>query len=69
MAFTTYVRGWGGHVHAFLLDDGDGLILIDALYDTDAHRLHGPNLVKNPGVRSGRHLIGRSASPGRIVEK
>ena len=25
----------GGHVHAFLLDDGDGITLIDALYDTD----------------------------------
>src|ERR1022692_1635928 len=29
----------GGHVHAFLLDDGDGITLIDALYDTDAHRI------------------------------
>ncbi len=27
----------GGHVHAFLLDDGDGLTLIDTLYDDDAH--------------------------------
>jgi hydroxyacylglutathione hydrolase len=26
----------GGHVHAFLLDDGQSLTLIDALYDTDA---------------------------------
>lgn len=26
----------GGHVHAFLLDDGDGLTLIDSLYDSDA---------------------------------
>jgi glyoxylase-like metal-dependent hydrolase (beta-lactamase superfamily II) len=25
----------GGHVHAFLLDDGKGITLIDALYDTD----------------------------------
>lgn len=25
----------GGHVHAFLLDDGNGLTLIDALYDKD----------------------------------
>jgi glyoxylase-like metal-dependent hydrolase (beta-lactamase superfamily II) len=25
----------GGHVHAFLLDDGAGLTLIDTLYDTD----------------------------------
>lgn len=29
----------GGHVHAFLIDDGDGLTLIDTLYDTDAHRV------------------------------
>lgn len=29
----------GGRVHAFLLDDGTGLTLIDTLYDTDAHRL------------------------------
>ena len=29
----------GGRVHAFLLDDGSGLTLIDTLYDTDAHRL------------------------------
>lgn len=26
----------GGHVHAFLLDDGEGLTLIDSLFDTDA---------------------------------
>jgi glyoxylase-like metal-dependent hydrolase (beta-lactamase superfamily II) len=26
----------GGHVHAFLLDDGKSLTLIDALYDSDA---------------------------------
>ena len=26
----------GGHVHAFLLDDGNGITLIDALFDTDA---------------------------------
>lgn len=29
----------GGHVHAFLLDDGNELTLIDTLYDTDGHRL------------------------------
>ena len=27
----------GGHVHAYLLDDGQGLTLIDTLYDDDAH--------------------------------
>src|SRR5208283_6039810 len=35
-----YVRQtMGGHVHAFLLDDGNGITLIDALYDNDAHRI------------------------------
>ena len=29
----------GGHVHAFLLDDGTGLTLVDTLYDTDARRV------------------------------
>jgi glyoxylase-like metal-dependent hydrolase (beta-lactamase superfamily II) len=29
----------GGRVHAFLLDDGEGLTLIDTLYDTDGHRV------------------------------
>ena len=29
----------GGRVHAFLLDDGNGLTLIDTLYDTDGHRV------------------------------
>ncbi|MCA9871353.1 MAG: MBL fold metallo-hydrolase, partial [Anaerolineae bacterium] len=29
----------GAYVHAFLLDDGNGLTLIDTLYDTDAHRI------------------------------
>ena len=29
----------GGHVHAFLLDDGRDLTLIDTLFDTDARRI------------------------------
>jgi glyoxylase-like metal-dependent hydrolase (beta-lactamase superfamily II) len=29
----------GGRVHAFLLDDGEGLTLIDTLFDTDGHRV------------------------------
>ncbi len=29
----------GAYVHAFLLDDGQGLTLVDTLYDTDAHRI------------------------------
>ena len=37
-----YVRqNMGGHVHAFLLDDGDGITLIDAMYDTEPHRILG----------------------------
>ena len=29
----------GGHVHAFLLDDGQGLTLIDTMYDDDARHV------------------------------
>ena len=29
----------GGHVHAFLLDEGTELTLIDTLFDTDARRV------------------------------
>lgn len=29
----------GANVHAFLLDDGNGLTLIDTLYDSDGHRI------------------------------
>ncbi|MBA2783641.1 MAG: MBL fold metallo-hydrolase, partial [Rubrobacteraceae bacterium] len=29
----------GGHVHAFLLDEGTALTLIDTLFDTDARRI------------------------------
>jgi glyoxylase-like metal-dependent hydrolase (beta-lactamase superfamily II) len=29
----------GGRVHAFLLDDGQDLTLIDSLYDTDGQRI------------------------------
>jgi glyoxylase-like metal-dependent hydrolase (beta-lactamase superfamily II) len=32
-------QGKGGQVHAFLLDDGEGLTLIDTLFDTDAGRV------------------------------
>jgi hypothetical protein len=33
----------GGHVHAFLLDDGIELTLIETLFDTDAGRV-----IENP---------------------
>ena len=32
-------QSMGGNVHAFLLDDGKELTLIDSLFDTDAHRV------------------------------
>jgi glyoxylase-like metal-dependent hydrolase (beta-lactamase superfamily II) len=35
-----YVRqNMGGDVHAFLLDDGNSITMIDALYDTEPHRI------------------------------
>jgi glyoxylase-like metal-dependent hydrolase (beta-lactamase superfamily II) len=45
----------GGHVHAYLLDDGSGLTLIDTLFDTDGARIlraieqigHGVTDLKN----------------------
>lgn len=38
----------GGHVHAFLLDDGNGITLIDALYDTE------PNIILDEIKAMGR---------------
>lgn len=32
-------QAMGGHVHAYLIDDGVGLTLIDTLYDTDGRRV------------------------------
>ena len=29
----------GGHVHSFLLDDGNGITLLDALYDSDGQMI------------------------------
>jgi glyoxylase-like metal-dependent hydrolase (beta-lactamase superfamily II) len=46
----------GGNVHAFLLDDGDGLTLIDTLFDTDA----GP-------IRRQIGAIGRSLADLRRI--
>lgn len=33
-------QSMGGNVHAFLLDDGKELTLIDSLFDADAYRSH-----------------------------
>ena len=46
----------GGHVHAFLLDDGDALTLIDTLFDTDAHRVLAAAAAAEPaGDRPASH--------------
>lgn len=47
----------GGRVHAFLLDDGHGLTLIDTLYDTDARQVLA--LLKRLGrdVTDLRHIV------------
>jgi hypothetical protein len=42
----------GGHVHAFLLDDGQSLTLIDSLYDDDGN-----------GVLAEVQRIGKSSIP------
>ena len=34
-----------GQIHAYLLDDGKGLTVIDTLFDTDAHLML--NLIKS----------------------
>ncbi len=47
----------GGRVHAFLLDDGRDLTLIDTLFDTDAHRvLAALRRLKRP-VTDLRHIL------------
>jgi glyoxylase-like metal-dependent hydrolase (beta-lactamase superfamily II) len=47
----------GGHVHAFLLDDGTNLTLIDTLFDTGARRVL--DLIKSMGrtVKDLRHIV------------
>ena len=61
----------GGRVHAFLLDDGHGLTLIDTLYDTDGDRVlsairrlgRAPNDLKHIALTHGHrsHLGGLAA--------
>jgi len=47
----------GGHVHAFLLDDGAGLTLIDTLFDTDARQIL--NRIKSIGyeIQDLKHIV------------
>lgn len=47
----------GGNVHAFLLDDGNGLTLIDTLFDTDAHRILAQLQAIGKSVHDIKHII------------
>ena len=53
----------GGHVHAFLLEDGEDLTLIDTLYDTDGHRVRE----EIAAIGRGRASSATSSSRMRIV--
>jgi glyoxylase-like metal-dependent hydrolase (beta-lactamase superfamily II) len=64
----------GGHVHAFLLDDGHGLTVIDTLFDTDGGRIlsainrlgHTPSDLKQIVLTHGhRSHLGALAAPKR----
>jgi len=47
----------GGNVHAFLLDDGKELTLIDSLFDTDAHRVIAQVEAIGKKVQDIKHII------------
>lgn len=47
----------GGRVHAFLVDDGTSLTLIDTLYDTDANFIVKVIEQMGRGVRDLKHII------------
>ena len=47
----------GGHVHAFLLDDGKDLTLIDTLFDTDAGRILDRISALGKSVGDLKHII------------
>ena len=47
----------GGHVHAFLLDDGTDLTLIDTLFDTDAGRIIDRISAIGKGVEDLKHVV------------
>ncbi len=47
----------GGNVHAYLFDDGNGLTLIDTLFDTDAHRILAQVQAIGKTVHDIKHII------------
>jgi glyoxylase-like metal-dependent hydrolase (beta-lactamase superfamily II) len=47
----------GGHVHAFLLDDGEDLTLIDTLFDTDAGRILDRISALGKSVEDLKHIV------------
>ena len=47
----------GGNVHAFLLDNGNGLTLVDTLFDADAHRILAQVQAIGKTVRDIKHII------------
>jgi glyoxylase-like metal-dependent hydrolase (beta-lactamase superfamily II) len=47
----------GANVHAFLLDDGTGLTLIDTLFDNDAHRILDQLAALGKTVTDIKHII------------
>jgi len=47
----------GGNVHAYLLDDGNGLTLVDTLFDQDAHRVLSQVQAIGKTVQDIRHII------------
>jgi len=47
----------GGNVHAFLLDNGKELTLVDTLFDTDAHRILEQVQALGKDVQDIKHII------------
>ena len=47
----------GGHVHAFLLDDGNGLTLLDTIYDDDGKRVLGRDIPDWPDAGGPEDII------------
>jgi glyoxylase-like metal-dependent hydrolase (beta-lactamase superfamily II) len=56
----------GGHVHAFLLDDGSGITLIDALFDTDGARILAEIAAMGRKPSDLKHIIATHAHRSHI---